>query len=93
MIVGIAEFGAPVGEAELLASEEPSVDVDGVVIGVLLPVEPATDDVVCTGVLELIGSELAAPELLGRLVTEPTLLAPDPAGLGGGKNGEGVSGL
>lgn len=93
MIVGIAELGAPVGEAELAASEELAVDVDGVVTGVLLPAEPADDDVACADVLESLDSEVAAPELLGRLIPELTLVAPDPAGLEGGKNGEGVSGL
>lgn len=93
MTVGIAAFGVPVGEEELAASEEPAVNVDEEDIGVLLPVEPVTDDVACAGVLESLGSEVAEPELLGRLVTEPTPVAPDPTGLEGGKNGEGVSGL
>ncbi len=60
MTVGIAEFGVPVGEVKL-DTDDVALEV---VVGLPLSAKLSPDEVVGEGVLETVGREVTAPELL-----------------------------
>jgi hypothetical protein len=83
IMTGVLLTGALLAETLLMGA---------LLAGVLLIIEMVVDELVSVGLLEIVGTNVATPELLGRVAAEPVLdCVPDPTRLGVVKNGDGVS--